>query len=76
MSNESLEEYLKKNCVKYKGIMWQYTNDPNDINDAIYKQDENWEGLKSPDQILSITYDVNHGCYVVFWINDCYRMIE
>ena len=50
-----------------KLIMWQYTHDPNDINDAIKNKDEDWEGLTSADKIISITYDTNHGCYVVFW---------
>lgn len=50
-----------------KLIMWQYTHNPNDINDAIKNRDEDWEGLTSADQIISITYDTNHGCYVVFW---------
>lgn len=49
------------------GIMWQYCRDPNDINKAMDKHDENWEGLTSAEQIISITYDTNHGCYVVFW---------
>jgi len=48
-------------------VMWQYCNDPNDINDAILNDDEDWEGLNSSEQIISITYDTNHGCYVVFW---------
>ena len=39
-------------------IMWQYTNDPNDINEALMNYDENWEDLRN---------DTNHGCYVVFW---------
>lgn len=54
-----------------KEIMWQYCNDPNDINDAIRRNlcrgDENWEGLESAEQIISITYDSHQGCYVVFW---------
>ncbi len=50
-----------------KLINWQYFRDPNDVNDAIISHDENWEGLESAEQILSITYDTNHGCYVVFW---------
>ena len=49
-------------------LMWQYCNNPDDINKAIKEQDENWEGLKSLHQIMNITYDTNHGCYVVFWI--------
>lgn len=48
-------------------IMWQYTNDPNDINEALMNYDENWEDLRIVSQIISITYDTNHGCYVVFW---------
>ena len=51
----------------YTGINWQYTTDPNDINDAIKNRDENWEGLKDSHDIINITYDSNHGCYVVFW---------
>lgn len=51
----------------YTGIGWQYTTDPNDINDAIKNHDENWEGLKDAHDIISITYDYNQGCYVVFW---------
>ena len=48
-------------------IMWQYCRNPNDINKAIDKHDENWEGLTSAEQIISITYDANHDCYAVFW---------
>ena len=48
-------------------INWQYCHDPNTINMAINKQDSDWKGLTSANQIISITYDVNHGCYVVFW---------
>lgn len=50
-----------------KYIMWQYVKDLNDINNAILTEDENWDGLKSAEQIISITYDTNHGCYVVLW---------
>lgn len=53
----------------FLGINWQYTNDPNDINDAIANHDKDWEGLTSASDIISITYDTNHGCYVVFWKN-------
>lgn len=49
-------------------VAWQYCDNPNDINKAIEEQDENWIGLKSPQQIISITYDANYGCYVVFWV--------
>lgn len=48
-------------------INWQYTRDPNDINIAIQNHDSDWEGLTSADQIINITFDSNHGCYVVFW---------
>lgn len=48
-------------------VNWQYCHDPNTINMAIKKQDSNWEGLTSANQIISITYDIDHGCYVVFW---------
>lgn len=50
-----------------KGVFWQYCKDPNDIDKAILEQDENWEQLESSEQIISITFDSNHGCYVVFW---------
>ena len=53
-----------------KFIMWQYAKDLNDINYAIMTEDENWEGLYSAEQIISITYDTNHGRYVVFWLFD------
>lgn len=49
-------------------VMWTYCKNPNEINKAIEEQDEDWIGLKSPEQIISITYDVNYGCYVVFWV--------
>ena len=48
-------------------VNWQYCHDPNTINTAIQTLDDDWEGLTSADQIISITYDCNHGCYVVFW---------
>lgn len=47
-------------------IMWQYCKDPNDINRAIAEKDENWEGI-TEESIINITWDSNHGCYVVFW---------
>lgn len=48
-------------------IGWQYCKDPNDINEAIMFRDMNWDSLKSAEQIISITYDYNQNCYVVFW---------
>lgn len=56
-----------------KLVNWQYCNDLNDINEAIKTRDEYWEGLTSANDIISITYDANHGCYVVFWRIDRYR---
>lgn len=47
-------------------IMWQYTKDPNDINTAIRKKDSDWDGITN-ENIISITFDTNHMCYVVFW---------
>lgn len=51
-----------------KLLNWQFCRDPNDINTAIEDQDGDWYGLKNAEQIVSITYDTNHGCYVVFWV--------
>lgn len=51
-----------------KFLMWQYARDPNEINDAIKNRDANWEDLESAEQIVSITFDTNHMCYVVFWL--------
>ena len=48
-------------------VGWQYCKNLNDINTAINEKDENWEGLTDAKQIISITYDSNHGSYVVFW---------
>lgn len=50
-----------------KLVNWQYCKNLNDIDEAIKNRDENWEGLTSADDIISITYNPNHGCYVVFW---------
>lgn len=47
-------------------IMWQYCRDLNDINEAIRNHDEDW-GLNDAEDIISITYDTNRGCYVVFY---------
>ena len=49
-----------------KLVNWQYCNNLNDINDAIITKDEDWEGLTSADDIISITHHSDHG-YVVFW---------
>ena len=48
-------------------IGWQYCKNLNDINTAMKEHSENWEGLTDAKQIINITYDTNHGCYVVFW---------
>ncbi len=50
-----------------KLIMWQYCKDPNEINDAIKNCDEDWDGLESADQIVSISFDSHQRCYTVFW---------
>ena len=50
-----------------QGINWGYFSDPNDLNNSIIKQDENWEGLFDASQIISIYFDTHQGCYVVFW---------
>lgn len=50
-----------------KLISWKFCKDPNEINDAILNEDEDWDGLKSADQIISISWDTHQMCYVVFW---------
>ena len=52
----------------YLGINWNWCDDPNKINKVIkYQDDDNWEGLMSSEQIISISYDARHGNYIVFW---------
>ena len=54
-----------------KTISWLYCKNLNEINEAIKdNQNENWYGITA-DNIISITYDTNHACYVVFW--KCYE---
>ena len=53
--------------MKKNKIMWQFCQDPNDINRAIERPNLNWEGLESAEQIISISYDSHQGCYIVFW---------
>ena len=69
--HDALKEEMKKAGNKSNGkkqiVHWQYCKDPNDINEAILSEDYNWEGLISAEQIVSITFDTNHMCYVVFW---------
>ena len=48
-------------------INWQYCKNLNDINTAILKNDDDWVGLTSANQIINITYNTNHMCYVVIW---------
>lgn len=53
-----------------KRIAWQYCKDPNDINDAIleaiWNKSSDWEGITA-ENIISITWNNNQECYVVFW---------
>lgn len=42
-----------------KKIHWIYAKDPNEFNEYV--------GLDLEDNIISITYDSNHGCYVLFY---------
>ena len=51
----------------YTGVNWQFCKNINDINNAIVTHNENWPGLTSANDIISITYDSNQGLYVVFW---------
>lgn len=55
---------MKKNKVL---INWQYCNNLNDVNEAILNQNPNLEGLKSANDIISITYDYNREKYLVVW---------
>ncbi len=48
-------------------IRWQYCKDPNVINEAIAHDNTDWDGLHDASQIISISWDANQGCYVVFW---------
>lgn len=54
-------------------IAWNYCKDPNDINDAIidalWNKSFDWHGITA-ENIISITWDSNQGCYVVFWRSD------
>lgn len=54
-------------------IHWNYCMDPNEINEAINGNNPDWGGLRSASQIISITYDSNHGKYVVFWKEPCMK---
>lgn len=50
--------------MKDKHISWEYAKNPNEFNEQIK------DGYITED-IISITYDSNHGCYVVFfWEED------
>lgn len=40
-----------------KLVKWQYCKNLNDINKAILQNDQDWEELKSAEQIISITFD-------------------
>lgn len=51
----------------YTGVNWNYCKDLNDINNAIANPNEDCEGLNDANDIISITFDASHGCYVVFW---------
>ena len=56
---------MEKNIVS-----WAYCKNLNEVNNAILNGDENWEGLTDAKQVTSITYDSNHGCYVVCWVSE------
>ena len=50
-----------------KLISWEYIKNLNEINELIRSTEEEYADLKSADDIVSITYDSNHGRYLVFW---------
>ena len=58
---------------KMRKIRWNYCKDPNDINyvieRAVWDKSFEWEGITA-ENIISITWDENQGCYVVFWRHD------
>lgn len=68
LADTSSDEYESKNSAKHITLInWQHCKNLNDVNTAILENDENWAGLTSADQIISITFDTNHMCYVVTW---------
>lgn len=46
-------------------LEWRYAKDLDEINKAILKEDKNWYGLKSSDQIISIKREGDQ--YLVIW---------
>lgn len=48
-------------------IMWQYCRNLNDINKAIEERDPEWEGLISAKQIISVSFENQHGAHLVVW---------
>ena len=50
--------------MKDKYIAWHYTNKLNGIREQIK---EEYPCVDLEKDIISITYDTNHGCYVVFF---------
>lgn len=51
-------------------VHWQWIGNPDTINKVLYDPDAysyTFEGLKSADQIITITYDPRHEEYIVFW---------
>ena len=57
---------IKEEKQQMRIVDWQYFKDPNEINKAIKNQYTNWGGITA-ENIISITYDNSHECYVVFW---------
>lgn len=47
-------------------VSWLYCKNLNEINEAIKNPFDDAYGITA-ENIFSITYDSNHGCYVVFW---------
>lgn len=49
-------------------VNMQLCKSPSEINKAIVSNNkEDWEGLYTAEQIISITYIPDKGCFIVFW---------
>ena len=51
---------------------WQYLKDLNELNEVLEMTEEErsnmgLDGITGMDDLVSVTYDTNHGCYVAIW---------
>ena len=69
---EAVKEQLPNGDLISRTFGWQYIKNLNEINEVLNMTEEErsnigLDGIRGINDLVSVTYDTNHGCYLAIW---------